>query len=410
MEGEHGRFQFRCRGHENIRGVHRKSIELTRAKEITQRATCILGVDADFDADALKRLRGRMRIELRVGELVDTFTAVASPFFQDAEGLVLRKSDQQQGRTFAFRSSKGALDLDRKLVAALADPAAELVVTIEPLGGDETSTGVLFVVSMPIGNEGDLSTRAARTLAAVDVIAAEDTRVTRSVLDRLGVRTPLVSYHDFNEAERAERIALVSDAGTPGCSDPGYRLVAEAVKAGIPVSPVPGPSAVLAALVGSGLAWDRFAFVGFLSRKRAARKAELLELAPLAMALVIYESPHRILETLEDLQELMPDRPLSVGRELTKAHEEFLRGTPAEVLEALTERDEVLGEFVVVIGPPPAEAPRESALSPELEPFVERLLAADVSIQTLSRALADQLGQGRKHWYQYLLERRQAKG
>ncbi|MEI9812341.1 MAG: 16S rRNA (cytidine(1402)-2'-O)-methyltransferase [Acidobacteriota bacterium] len=222
------------------------------------------------------------------------------------------------------------------------------------------TTGTLFVVSTPIGNLEDITMRALRTLREVDAIACEDTRQTRKLLDHYGITTATLSYHDHNEAARAveliERlksgasIALVSDAGTPLLSDPGYRLVHAAVEANVPVVPIPGASAALSALAGSGLATDQFRFCGFLPPKQGQRRKALEEVAHQDCTLVFYEAPHRILETLEDITAVMGVREVVVARELTKMHEEFLRGTADEVRAQLAARPAVKGEITLLIG------------------------------------------------------------
>ena len=218
--------------------------------------------------------------------------------------------------------------------------------------------GMLYIVATPIGNLEDFSPRAIETLKRVSLVASEDTRVTRKLLSRLGIHAPLVSLYEHNEQKRVpeilahleagEDVALVSDAGTPLISDPGYRLVREAVKRGYRAVPVPGPSAVLAALSVSGLPTDRFTFVGFLPRKAGKRGKELWDLAALGHTLVLFESPHRLLKTLQDMTETMGDRNVVLCRELTKKYEEILRGTPSELLRALADK-KVRGEITLVV-------------------------------------------------------------
>jgi len=198
----------------------------------------------------------------------------------------------------------------------------------------------------------------------VDWIACEDTRHTRKLLDHYGISKPTVSYHQHNEAARAaelvERlaagasIALVSDAGTPLLSDPGYRVVAAAIEAGIAIVPIPGPSAALGALAASGLATDSFRFCGFLPPKSGARRQALEDVRGEACTLIFYEAPHRILDALADVAAVFGPRPVVAARELTKLHEEFLRGTAAQVREQLAARDAVKGEFTLLIGKAPA--------------------------------------------------------
>lgn len=223
------------------------------------------------------------------------------------------------------------------------------------------SHGTLYVVATPIGNLDDITFRAVRVLREVAVIAAEDTRHTARLLQHYDIGTPMVSLHEHNERERVTRIlarlavgesvALVSDAGTPLVSDPGAELVAAARAAGAPVVPVPGASAVLTALVASGLAAGEFTFFGFPPKKKTERVAWLSKAAAEQRTLVMYEAPHRIRETLSDMVEAFGDRPVVLGRELTKIHEEFLSGTAASLLDYSVEQPK--GEYVIVVGPEP---------------------------------------------------------
>lgn len=218
--------------------------------------------------------------------------------------------------------------------------------------------GALFLIATPIGNLGDLSARAVDTLREVDFVVCEDTRHSRTLFAHFGLNPRTVSLPAFAEKERAagildrleagERAALVTDAGSPGISDPGEALVAEAVRRGVTVSAVPGPSAVVAALSASGLPTGRFHFAGFLPRHGPERRAILEELAPLRATLVFYESPRRVAETLGDLREALGDRQACLARELTKLHETFLRGTLSALGEAISGQ-EVLGEVVLVV-------------------------------------------------------------
>ena len=240
--------------------------------------------------------------------------------------------------------------------------------------------GRLYVVATPIGNLEDITYRAVRVLREADLIACEDTRQTRKLLDHYGIRKPTISYHEHNEAERSaelaerlragETIALVSDAGVPLISDPGYRLVRAALECGIAVEPIPGASAVLAALSASGLATDAFHFGGFLPPKPGQRAHTLEKLAEETATLVFYEAPHRILEALETVEQVLGPRPVVVARELTKVHEEFVRGTAAEVRAVLAARGAIKGEITLLIGkatePPPDSTPVEDAVA-ELE-------------------------------------------
>ncbi len=221
-------------------------------------------------------------------------------------------------------------------------------------------TGTLYIVATPIGNLEDITLRALRVLKEVDWIACEDTRQTRKLLEHFGIATAMMSYYEHNEAARAaelvERmmtgasVALVTDAGTPLVSDPGYRLVQAAIAAAIRVVPVPGPSAVVGALSAAGLPTDAFRFCGFLPPKSSQRKKTLEQLKPETGTLIFYETPHRILEALEDVAAVMGTRPVVVARELTKLYEEFLRGTAAEVRAQLASRPSVKGEITLLVG------------------------------------------------------------
>lgn len=220
--------------------------------------------------------------------------------------------------------------------------------------------GTLYVVATPIGNLEDMSYRAIRVLKEADLIACEDTRHTAKLLQHYGIDKTTVSYHEHNEAERAEElvakleqaltIAQVSDAGTPGVSDPGYRVIKLAIERGVQVVPVPGPSALLAALAASGLPTDSFEFHGFLPAKSGHRRSLLESLRDSQNTIVVYEAPHRISETMQDIVELLgAERPVVLARELTKIHEEFVRGTAADVL-ARVRTQEPKGEITLLIG------------------------------------------------------------
>lgn len=217
--------------------------------------------------------------------------------------------------------------------------------------------GILYLVSTPIGNLEDITLRAIRILKECDLIAAEDTRHTGILLKHYSIENRLESYHDFNKEKKTpslilklregQSIALVSDAGTPGISDPAFYLVRAAAQAGIQISPIPGPAAVIAALVASGLATDRFVFEGFLPHKKG-RKTRIEQLKEEPRTIVFYESPHRILKTLRELQESLGNRNAAVGRELTKKFEEIFRGTLSEIEENFSTRN-IKGEFVIMV-------------------------------------------------------------
>ncbi len=219
--------------------------------------------------------------------------------------------------------------------------------------------GTLYLIATPIGNLEDITHRAVRLLGEVDVIACEDTRHTQKLLSHYGIKTRTISYHEHNERERAaelvERlrqgsdVAVVSDAGTPGISDPGFRLARVAIDNGMRVVPVPGASALVSALVASGLPTDEFFFGGFLPARSGARRARLNELRSIAATLVFYEAPHRIAATLKDAREILGEREAVVARELTKLHEEIARGRLSELADRFSSTESARGEMVLVI-------------------------------------------------------------
>src|SRR5580765_1807978 len=219
--------------------------------------------------------------------------------------------------------------------------------------------GTLYLVATPIGNLEDITLRALRTLKECDVVAAEDTRRSGQLLKHFGISKPLLSYFQFNEARRSEeilerlrrgeKVALATDAGSPGISDPGERVVKAAIAAGLRVEAVPGPAALVAALTASGLPTEEFHFIGFLPHKSGQRRNKLESLKTVPGTLVIYESPYRIAKLLGELAEAYPERDVVLARELTKKFEEFLRGKPAELL-AIAQKRSLKGEFVVMIG------------------------------------------------------------
>ncbi|MDQ8732198.1 16S rRNA (cytidine(1402)-2'-O)-methyltransferase [Bradyrhizobium sp. LHD-71] len=227
----------------------------------------------------------------------------------------------------------------------------------------------LYLVATPIGNLGDITLRALETLAGADVIACEDSRVTRRLLDRFLIATPLVPYHEHNaptarpklleRLAQGATVALVSDAGTPLISDPGFKLVRDAAAAGHAVTPIPGASALLAALTVAGLPTDRFYFEGFLPPKEGARRARIKDLATIDATLVLFEGGSRIADTLRDLADVMSERQAAVCRELTKLHED-VRRAPLSALAAEADHHETRGEFVIVVGPPDADSQRLS--------------------------------------------------
>ena len=270
--------------------------------------------------------------------------------------------------------------------------------------------GTLYIVGTPIGNLEDMTFRAVRILQGVDAIAAEDTRHTGKLLHHFQITTPQVSYHEHNRITRTgelverlqqgQAIALVSDAGMPGISDPGYELVKACVEAGLTVVPIPGCSAVVAALTASGLPSDRFVFEGFLPAKPKDRRAHLEQLKSESRTLVFYEAPHRLRQTLQDLLMLGGDRAIVLARELTKLHEEFWRGTIAEAVDQYRDR-EPMGEFTLVLAG--AELNPLILSDEALKTELQTLLNQGISRSEASRQLAQQTALPRRQIYQLAL-------
>ena len=258
--------------------------------------------------------------------------------------------------------------------------------------------GTLYLVAVPIGNLEDITLRALRVLRTADRIACEDTRSTGKLLGLLGIeRRPLMAVHDHNEGERVdailaalaagESIALVSDAGTPTISDPGFKLTRAAIAAGVGVVPIPGVSAVITAMCASGLPTDDFRFVGFLPKKQAARRQRMTELARASETLVLYASPHRLMAVLEDARDIFgPDRPGVIARELTKRFEEFRRGSLAELV---ADPGVIRGEIVLLLGGAP---PGEPPTADDLEAIIQALLDEGVSPSRAAKQAAVQTG------------------
>lgn len=273
--------------------------------------------------------------------------------------------------------------------------------------------GRLYVVATPIGNLGDITHRALRVLAEVAVIACEDTRRTRVLLDHYGIRTKLVSYHEHNERERAGElgelleagsdVAIVSDAGTPGISDPGFRLVQETAARGLSVVPVPGPTALVAALVASGLPTDSFFFGGFLPARPTQRRTRLLEVRALAATLIFYEAPHRIREALLDAREVLGERRAVVVREMTKVHEEIVRAPLSELAEHFAAESAARGEMVLLIDRSPISGgvPLKN-VDEELAARVEALEQEGLGARDALKRAARELGLSRSEAYRRL--------
>jgi 16S rRNA (cytidine1402-2'-O)-methyltransferase len=276
--------------------------------------------------------------------------------------------------------------------------------------------GAIYLVATPIGNLEDITLRALRILKEADLIACEDTRHTRKLLEHFQIRKPLVSYHEHNEAARAEElvakaaagaaVAVVSDAGMPGISDPGFRIVRSAIERGVRVVPVPGPVAVETALAASGLPTDAFRFCGFLPARQGERRRLLQSLAQETATLIFYEAPHRILATLENVVAVLGPRPAVVARELTKVHEEFLRGRADEVLAELRSRPSVKGEITLLVARAPQAEAQANADLPLVHERVQQLIRdQNVDRMTALKQAARERGISKREAYRLWQER-----
>ena len=269
--------------------------------------------------------------------------------------------------------------------------------------------GSLYIVATPIGNLEDITLRALRVLKEVDLIAAEDTRRSRILLNHYGIVTPLTSYHEHNEKTKARQLvgrlthgnnlALVSDAGTPVISDPGYRLVVEALRGGIRVFPIPGACALTAVLSAGGLPTDRFVFEGFLPAKRKERRERLRTLSGEGRTLTFYEAPHRLIETLNDLIEILGDREIVVAREVSKIHEEFLRGRLNEVAEQIRNR-EIRGELTLLV----SGSQEQSEISQDqINAEIRKLKNKGMRVKEIAEILGEKFGYSKKEIYRLAL-------
>ena len=280
--------------------------------------------------------------------------------------------------------------------------------------------GTLYLVATPIGNLEDVTARALRVLGEADVLACEDTRRTRVLLDHFGIKAKTVSYHEHNERERASElaamleegasVAVVTDAGTPGVSDPGFRLVREAVARGVRVVPVPGPAAFVAALTASGLPTDEFYFGGFLPPRPHARRTRLEQVRALQATLVFYETPHRIAHSLADAREILGEREAAVARELTKLHEEIVRGRLSELAARFSGEHAARGEMVLVIDRRPLEDGREADETRSVAALVAALEAEGLDARAALKRAARELGLTRDEAYRRLTSERTRAG
>ena len=286
---------------------------------------------------------------------------------------------------------------------------------------DEALQPALYVVSTPIGNLEDITLRALRVLREVSLIACEDTRQTKKLLDHYDIPTRTLSYHEHNELERSaelivkleaqESVALVSDAGTPGINDPGYRLIALALRHNIRVVPVPGASAFVAALVASGLGTDEFRFGGFLPARKGQRRSELERLAAAGQTQIFYEAPHRLVETLEDIAEVLgPKRRIVIAREVTKFHEEFLRGSAAELFEMLRHREGgIKGEVTLLIARADAAAPAAATKKTDAAQRLRQIMESEkLDEKSALKALAKEMGVAKSEAYREVQRKKDA--
>jgi 16S rRNA (cytidine1402-2'-O)-methyltransferase len=287
--------------------------------------------------------------------------------------------------------------------------------TPSPANGSAPGGGCLYIVGTPIGNLEDITLRALRILKEVDLIACEDTRHTQKLLNHYKIAKTLLSYHEHNEMtrspelliqlEQGAKIALVSDAGMPLISDPGYRLVTLCVRHKIPVVPIPGPSAMLVALAAAGLPNEEFLFVGFLPQRSGERRRMLDHLRIEERTMIFYEAPHRVAESIADAQEILGDRPACIAREVTKLHEEFLRGKLSQLAESLAERP-ARGEITLIVGPPePSASTGQAESTQSLSDRVDELIRqAKLDRKEALKLAAKERGLTRRAAYEQLVE------
>jgi 16S rRNA (cytidine1402-2'-O)-methyltransferase len=274
--------------------------------------------------------------------------------------------------------------------------------------------GVLYIVATPIGNLEDITLRALRVLKEADLIAAEDTRHAQKLLSHYDIHTPLTSYHEHNERTKApalverllggESVALVSDAGTPAISDPGYRLVVAAVAAGVRLTPIPGAAALTAALSAAALPTDRFVFEGFLPAKKTEKRQKLMALGDEKRTLIFYEAPHRLKDTLADIQQTLGDRELLIARELTKIHEEFLRGTVSELIRQIGDHT-VKGEVTIIMR---GAAPESRVSDQSLLAEIRRLQGQGLGVKQIAALLGERHSLSKRAVYRLALAARES--
>ena len=380
-------------GHSDITATDTRTIEILEREELTKR-TAVAAYNARYDPAAIAALRGRVRVTIEAGEASDVFEATIWPNVHQRQGLVFARDPAVRPRVFAGMATKAAADLNAQLKAALRT-AVPVTLTLSSISGD-MPPGALYLVAMPIGNQGDLSPRALEILAGVDLILAEDTRVAKDALAWRGIGTPIISCFDHNERVRApfvaeklaagRRLALMSDAGTPLVSDPGHLVVRAAIEVGAYVTMAPGASAPLAALALSGLPSATFRFAGFPPRTTSKRAAFLDEMVNARETTIAFEAPQRAAALLTDLAAVAPDRQIALCRDLTKRTERVWRGAAAELAVAFAAEADGRGEFTIVIAPSQEKAPN-AVPGGNLEDFVSALMWASCPVNPVVTAL-----------------------
>ena len=392
------RASITCQGHPNIKASHAKTFEFTSDDDITQKGTCIIGVKSLYDEEALLALRGSVELHLSCGGASDRILARINPTYRRGDPLIIRRNDKPQPRTLCISASKGAAALDRDLIKALQQPGAVLSVEITEIASIEQDPGVLYIIGMPIGNSADISLRALDTLQSIDAIIAEDTRTARSDLSEFGISSEFISYHDHNERNRTpqiitrlkngDRIALVSEAGMPLISDPGYHIVSAAIENNIEVCPVPGPDAVTTALSISGISPADFRFIGFPPRKSGARQAIFEQVKTAEYATIFFESPHRIIDTLSDIEKALGQRNIALCRDLTKYTQQVTRGTPDELIAELSAQDKPRGELTVIIEGCEPQSEETSDIGMDTQALIKALVEEGCPTKLLASAIA----------------------
>ena len=378
-----------------MRASDHQSFEILISDDWSNRAAAI-GYRATFDADALASLRGRVAITIACGGEEDRLEATVSPDRHYGPSLAFRRAPAARARCVAFQASKAAADLKPALRERMREQDSVLVVTLTELSEELPASGGLFLVGMPIGNQADMSSRALDVLSRVDAIFAEDTRVAADALVWRGVHTKIRSCHDHNEARRAqelidrlnagERVAFISDAGMPGISDPGFRLVRAALSVNAYVTAVPGPSAILTALVLSGLPTASFRFAGFPPRTGGDRKSFVARALEAPDTSILLEAGTRVGQLISEIAQADPARDMALCRDLTKTSEVVERGTAAQLHRARQEHEDTRGEYVVVIAGAP-KRPASRSASVDVRDFVEALVEEGCPTSPLAKAL-----------------------